>query len=391
MQRRRAVHRFTTSGGLLVKIYRIKPQDSTNLVNLFEHLSTNSRYQRFNESLVDPDPDYVLRTADSMARVDPRAGAAWLAFSDLPGEPNAPVAGARYMRLPDGKTAEVSIAVRDDLHQQGIGAELLLYLARHARNNGVRQLLGRFDTGNKGVWRLVQRAPFAVTTTVQGSETEVVIHLDQPSDRAVDRAQPSTGELDGRPNLAKEPVMSSEIVATWRLANGLELRVRPQTADDVQRLAQLFEHVNPERRLERVGSALPGSTSEALREATKLAQLGPGEGCVWLAFADLPGQPDSLVASGRFLRCSLEEAEMSIVVRDDMQGQGIGSKLLYFVLEQARAMGVQRMYSYFANDNEAVWQIFNYSPYHITWQPRGKQVEVVTYLQARTEGSPSLN
>lgn len=185
--------------------------------------------------------------------------------------------------------------------------------------------------------------------------------------------------------------MSSEIVATWRLANGLELRVRPQTADDVQRLAQLFEHVNPERRLERVGSALPGSTSEALREATKLAQLGPGEGCVWLAFADLPGQPDSLVASGRFLRCSLEEAEMSIVVRDDMQGQGIGSKLLYFVLEQARAMGVQRMYSYFANDNEAVWQIFNYSPYHITWQPRGKQVEVVTYLQARTEGSPSLN
>lgn len=391
MQRRRAVHRFTTPAGLLVKIYRIKPQDSVNLVNLFEHLSINSRYQRFNEMLVNPDPVYVQRTAASMAAVDPKAGAAWLAFSDLPGEPDAPVAGARYMRLPDGKSAEVSIAVRDDLQQQGIGAELLLYLARHAKNNGIRQLLASFDTGNKGVWRLVQRAPYAVTTTVHGPETEVVIDLDQPTDRIADRAHSSSGQLSGRANLAKEPTMSSEIVTTWRLANGLELRVRPQKADDLARMAELFEHVNPDKRLARINTSLPGVANEALREATRLAELGPGDGCVWLAFADLPGQPDSLVASGRFLRCSPEEAEMSIVVRDDMQGQGIGSKLLYFVLEQARAMGVQRMYSYFANDNEAVWQIFNYSPYHITWQPRGKQVEVVTHLQARTEGSPSLN
>ena len=118
----------------------------------------------------------------------PQAGAAWLAFSDLPGEPDAPVAGARYMRLPDGKSAEVSIAVRDDLHQQGIGAELLLYLVRHAKNNGVQQLLASFDTGNKGVWRLVQRAPYAVTTTVHGPETEVVIDLNQPSNRTVNRA-----------------------------------------------------------------------------------------------------------------------------------------------------------------------------------------------------------
>jgi GNAT superfamily N-acetyltransferase len=82
---------------------------------------------------------------------------------------------------------------------------------------------------------------------------------------------------------------------------------------------------------------------------------------------------------------------MSIVVRDDMQGQGIGSKMFYFVLDQARAMGVHRMTSCFANDNEAVWQILSYSPYHVTWQPRGKQVEVAIHLQARAGGSPSLN
>jgi acetyltransferase len=97
------------------------------------------------------------------------------------------------------------------------------------------------------------------------------------------------------------------------------------------------------------------------------------------------------VASGRFMRCTPDEAEMSVVVRDDMQGQGIGGKMLYFVLDQARAMGINRMSSCFASDNEAVWQILSYSPYHVTWQPRGQQVEVVIHLQARAEGSPSLN
>jgi acetyltransferase len=128
-----------------------------------------------------------------------------------------------------------------------------------------------------------------------------------------------------------------------------------------------------------------------LSEATRLVQLSPSDGCVWLALADLPGQPDSLVASGRFMRCTPDEAEMSVVVRDDMQGQGIGGKMLYFVLDQARAMGISRMISCFASDNEAVWQILSYSPYHVTWQPRGQQVEVVIHLQARAEGSPSLN
>lgn len=391
MVRKRTVHKFTTKTGLTVKVYRIKPQDAVNLVDLFNHLSTQSRYQRFNEMLIDPDPNFVWQTAQRMATVDPKTGAAWLAFAHLPGEPSATVAGARYMRLPDRKSAEVSIAVRDDLHQQGIGSEMLLFLARHARNNGVERLVATFDTGNKGIWRLVRNAPYAAITTVHGSETEVTIDLQQPVDRASDETTMTIGQPVGRLNLVKETVMPSDVRTTWRLNNGLELRVRPQTADDLTRMVELFEHGSPARRLERAGPGLHNSANQALREATQLIQLSPGDGCVWLAFADLPGRPDSLVASGRFMRCTPDEAEMSVVVRDDMQGQGIGSKLLYYVLDQARAMGISRMSSCFASDNEAVWQILSYSPYHVTWQPRGQQVEVVIHLQARTEGSPSLN
>lgn len=391
MARKRAVHRFTTKTGLPIKVYRVKPEDADNLVALFEHLSPQSRYQRFNEMLINPDPDFVRQTAERMATVDPRNGAAWLAFADLPGEPNAPVAGARYIRQTDRKSAEVSIAVRDDLHQQGVGSELLLFLARHAKNNGVERLLATFDTGNKGVWRLVHSAPYAVVTKVHGPITEISIELNQAVAQKSVQSEQSTDRPSGRAFSAKESVMTNDVVTTWRLQNGLELRVRSKTEDDLTGIVELFQHGSPEKRLERVGPGIRSLADDAVNEAMRLVQVGPGDGCVWLAFADLPGHPDSLVASGRFLRCSPEEAEMSIVVRDDMQGQGIGSKLLYFVLDQARAMGIQRMYSYFASDNEAVWQILSYSPYHITWQPRGKQVEVVTHLQARTEGSPSLN
>lgn len=391
MSRRRSVLRFTTKTGLVVKVYRIKPQDAVSLVILFNHLSTQSRYQRFNETLTAPDPNLVRGTAERMATVDPKAGAAWLAFADLPGEPEAPIAGARYIRLPDRKSAEVSVAVRDDLQQHGVGSELLRYLARHASNNGVERLEATFDTSNKGVWRLVHGAPYAVTTIIHGSETAVTIDLLQPAD-SDDAANENPNGLPGaQPHAAKETTMPSDVITTWRLNSGLELRVRPKTEDDLMRMVQLFEHGSPQRRLERVGPVMRGAGDEALSEATRLVRMSPSDGCVWLALADLPDAPESVVGSGRFLRCNPDEAEMSIVVRDDMQGQGIGGKLLYFVLDQARAMGISRMISYFASDNEAVWQILSYSPYHVTWQPRGSQVEVVIHLQARAEGSPSLN
>lgn len=391
MHKRRAVHQFTTEAGLNVKVYRIRPEDAENLVNLFEHLSETSRYQRFNEMLTNPDPGFIRQRAQQMATVGPKQGVAWVAFASLPGEPNAPVAGARYMHLPDGRSAEVSIAVRDDLHRQGLGTELMLYLARHASSKGVKRLTATYDTGNRAVWRLVHEAPYAVITTVHGHETEVIIDLTQPVEHDREQSNQITRVQPDRSILSKEKAMPEEVVTKFRLNNGLELRVRSQTADDLARMVELFEHGSPEKRLERIGPTLRRPGEEALAEATQVIQLSPRDGSVWLAFADLPGQPDSLVASGRFMRCSPEEAEMSIVVRDDMQGQGIGGKMLYFVLDQARAMGVHRMTSCFANDNEAVWQILSYSPYHITWQPRGKQVEVAIHLQARTEGSPSLN
>lgn len=169
--------KFRTQQGLEVRVRPLAPDDVENLIDLFEHLSPISRYMRFNESLESPDPDYVRREAANLCQVDAKRGAAWIAFADLPDQPNAPVAGVRFVRTEDPTTAEVSVAVRDDLHQQGIGGALLLFVAQQAQAAGVARIVASFQTSNRAIWALLARAPYHVHTVVHGAQTEVIVEL----------------------------------------------------------------------------------------------------------------------------------------------------------------------------------------------------------------------
>ena len=186
--------------------------------------------------------------------------------------------------------------------------------------------------------------------------------------------------------------MQSDTVYRFRLDDGSEVRVRRETPDDLPLMIDLIEHVSPDSRLDWTGDlSTSADHSAAVQEATRLAELDRGGSVSWLAFADRPDRTSVPVAGGRYTPSESGPAELSVVVRDDMQGQGIGSRLLYFVLDQARAEGIGEAKTSFESGNEAAWQVLQYSPYHITWQPCGKQVEVMIHLQARTSSSASLN
>ncbi|MER2600698.1 MAG: GNAT family N-acetyltransferase [Caldilineales bacterium] len=380
------LYQFTLENGLSVVVRPVTPEDAGYLLDLFEHLSPASRYQRFNESLTNPDPTFVREQAQRMAMVDVQAGAAFLAFADLPERRQVPVAGARYLYTADKRIAEVSIAVRDDLQRHHLGTRLLEFVAQKAHTAGVERLKATFNTDNRAVWRLVHNTPYASSVTVDGSDSEVIIHLKQPAQAGDEALHQTIIHPKAHVGLAKETTMTPTL---FKLANGLEIRLRPKTANDLVKLVGLLEHGSPEKRFAPASLTVANLADAAQQEALRLIDLAPGEGSVWLAFADLPERSDCLVASGRFLRCNLDEAELSVVVRDDMQGQGIGSKVLYYVLEQARAAGIKRMSACFSSDNEAVWQILSYSPYHVTWQPRGKQVDVTIHLLAG-QGMPAI-
>lgn len=178
-------HEFQADDGLKVRVRRQCPEDAKLLVELFQHLSSDSRYHRFHETLINPDPLLVQSEALRLASVDPAEGRAWLAMADLPGEANAPIAGARYVRTGPG-TAEVAVAVRDDLQRRGIGSRLMKFVFEQAVADGIQKIQARFHANNQGIWQLFHYSPFHVTWEMQGSEVDATFFL-----------SPRSHELDG--------------------------------------------------------------------------------------------------------------------------------------------------------------------------------------------------
>lgn len=165
--------------------------------------------------------------------------------------------------------------------------------------------------------------------------------------------------------------------------DGKQVRVYPATPQEEPALVQLLDRATPEYRLSgnpsRVAAHAGGAVVDLL------------DGCAWIAYVG-SGETDGVaVAAARFYDVQGEQAEVSVVVRDDMQGRGIGSRMLYFLLDQARAAGVRRARTSFESGNEAAWQVLQYSPYHITWQPRGGLVDVLVHLQARASVGATMN
>ncbi len=147
------------------------PDDTQNLVDIFAHLSPESRYLRFHEALTHASAQLVQDTAAGFATMPAEKGKGWLAFADLPDQPCAPVGGIRYVRLPNEPgVAEVALTVRDDLHGQGIGRELLYLLAKQARSEGLYKLTAIVQANNRAVLRLLSAAPIPVERKFEGGE-----------------------------------------------------------------------------------------------------------------------------------------------------------------------------------------------------------------------------
>lgn len=172
-------------------------------------------------------------------------------------------------------------------------------------------------------------------------------------------------------------------VFAFETRDGSQVRVYPADHQDEARLRDLVERATPENRL--AASSSQSSTASDVVAASLL------DGYAWIALIEGDQLDANPVAVARYSQVCEDEVAVSVVVRDDMQGRGIGSRMLYFLLDQARALGARKAITSFESSNEAAWQVMQYSPYHMTWQPRGSQVDVVIHLQARASGGTTMN
>ncbi len=176
---------FQTKSGLTVRVRPLGPDDAPYLVDLFEHMSSESRYSRFMQSADHVSMERIWSEAEQIAHLVESASFGLVAFADLPGRDNAPVGAARYVEL-NPLQAEIAVSVRDDLHRQGIGTNLLRLLIQYAANEGYEQLLGTVQNSNAGMWTMLRKLNYRLERQPEGNYSLITIHINEPKSRAKD-------------------------------------------------------------------------------------------------------------------------------------------------------------------------------------------------------------
>ena len=119
--------------GTRVRMRAIRPDDAPRLVALYDHLSRDTRYQRFFSVMRRLPPDW----ARFLASVDYARRFALVA--EAPGDPDTLIAVARYEPAGEPDTVEVAFVVQDEWQNRGLGTLLFRELLRAAEANGIRR------------------------------------------------------------------------------------------------------------------------------------------------------------------------------------------------------------------------------------------------------------
>src|SRR3954466_15133699 len=122
---------LTLRDGAHVRMRPIRPDDAPRLVALYDHLSRDSRYQRFFSVMQRLPPDWArfLATVDYQRR--------FALVAEAPGDPDTLIAVARYEPGSEPDTAEVAFVVQDAWQGQGLGTVLFSELLAAAEGNGI--------------------------------------------------------------------------------------------------------------------------------------------------------------------------------------------------------------------------------------------------------------
>lgn len=124
-----------------------------------------------------------------------------------------------------------------------------------------------------------------------------------------------------------------ELVETAWLVDGVQVLFRPIVPEDRVRYERLFSRLSPETLYRRFMTAVPRINQGLLERLVNVDYTDR------LAIVALIG--DEIVGVARYDVVEPGVAEVALVVEDEWQGRGIGSRLLWRISAAARARGVR--------------------------------------------------
>ncbi len=129
----------------------IRADDATRLVALYDHLSRDTRYQRFFSIMQRLPPNW----ARFLANVDYESRLALVVES--PDDPDTLIAVARYEPAGEPGVAEVAFVVQDGWQDRGVGTVLFGTLLAAAELNGIRRFRAWVLADNRRMLDLITR------------------------------------------------------------------------------------------------------------------------------------------------------------------------------------------------------------------------------------------
>lgn len=162
--------------------YEIRPisiDDREAVLDLFQHLSAQSRYFRYAHAMSTL-PETLLQQIIHSSTPNDFALAAYVQKDGMATE--SLVGIARYVRDLNSTKGEFSLSVSDDYHHEGIGSHLMQGILDCAKLNGLSEIYGYVSKENHGMLVLMRHLGYELQT--DDDDAKMYIASNQTADVA---------------------------------------------------------------------------------------------------------------------------------------------------------------------------------------------------------------
>ncbi len=150
--------RRTLADGRAVLIRPIRPDDEPREREFYDHLSGESRQQRFMKFVHSVSEKLIHFFTD----IDYDRHMAFVCEAEVAGRPEL-LGEARYVANPDGRSCEFAVVIADAWHKTGIAGLLMEALLRAAQEHGFATMEGLVLRENRDMLRFVRALGFQTT------------------------------------------------------------------------------------------------------------------------------------------------------------------------------------------------------------------------------------
>ena len=146
-------------GGSHYLIRPIGQDDRERIIELFNHLSPESRYLRFAHAISKLPDDFL----DDILHLDYKKEMALVAVIPSQSGSEEIIGISRYVTPPNQHVCEFSLSVSDSHAAHDIGTHLMLDLITHAKENGLQEMIGYVLSKNTKMLHLVSDLGFQIS------------------------------------------------------------------------------------------------------------------------------------------------------------------------------------------------------------------------------------